>query len=451
MKILYINTYIPYPLNSGGNQAFFMMADYIRKHHDLSVLLYVHNSKEQEFIEELRKLWDNVTFYIYKDKGDTREMDETSFSLMSWKDRLTCILLNSIQKSFKRKIRRKSRKTYLKSLLSLINNDPAEAPLDFVRYNSTLYLNTEDLTPSFCDYVKNVSAQGFDIIQVEFYEYLPLVYMLPKDTKKVFVHHEIRFVRNENEYSYFTKKLSTDRLLLEKEKAEELHTLSYYDAIVTLTEIDKNILCQNHIPEEKIFVSPAITQTVEYVHKPFKPAKELIFIGSGNHFPNSDALLWFCQKVMTNLKSSNVALPVIHVTGKWHPVLASSLKKLCPSIHFTGIIEDLQTFLNGKISIVPIRIGSGMRMKILDSIFAAAPIITTSKGCEGLPMRNGENCLIADTAEDFAKAIARVLSDVGLQEKLALNAQNSKNNMINERELFEKRLSVYNSLTHKEF
>ncbi len=445
MKILYINTYIPYPLNSGGNQAFFMMADHVRKEHELSILLYIHNAKEKKYVKELQKLWDNVTFYLYEPKEEEKNTD-SSFRNMSKFDRLSCSVFDYFQHSMKRKLNRREHKYNIKLVSKNAKKGEHTTKLDFVRANSTLFMESDDLTPSFCDYVKGVAAKDFDIIQVEFYDYLPLVYLLPEKTKKVFVHHELRFVRNEIEYNLYLSPLPTDKLLLEKEKAEELGCLKDYDAIITLTDIDKNILIQNGIPSDKLFTSPAITQTVEYEHKAFIPAKELVFIGSGNHFPNADAMAWFCQEVLPLLQKSGMEIPKINITGDWKEPLATSLKKLCPNIHFAGLVRDLQAFLNGKISIVPLRIGSGMRMKILDSAFAAAPVITTSKGCEGLPMKNDENCLIADTAESFAQAIIRILSDVELQQRLATNAQNSKTNMLNEKDLFEKRLNVYKTL-----
>ena len=61
-------------------------------------------------------------------------------------------------------------------------------------------------------------------------------------------------------------------------------------------------------------------------------------------------------------------------------------------------------------------------------------------------MENGENCMIADSAEDFAQAISRVLSDVQLQERLATNAQNAKPEMLDERHLVELRKQVYDQL-----
>ena len=65
MKILFIIPYIPFPLNSGGNQAFFNMVDYLRHKMDVSILLQVQYASEAYDISKLKEIWDNVTFFVF--------------------------------------------------------------------------------------------------------------------------------------------------------------------------------------------------------------------------------------------------------------------------------------------------------------------------------------------------------------------------------------------------
>ena len=64
-KILFIIPYIPYPLDSGGNQAFFNMVEYLRHKMSVSVLLYPETGRRMQDVESLKKIWDNVDFFIY--------------------------------------------------------------------------------------------------------------------------------------------------------------------------------------------------------------------------------------------------------------------------------------------------------------------------------------------------------------------------------------------------
>lgn len=433
MKILYIVPYVPYPLNSGGNQAFFAITDRVRKHHDLSVLLYAHNGNDRANIDALKKLWNDVEFYVYDENEKKQEnSDEKPFANMSWRDRTSCRLFLSIAQSMYRKIGRRQYRYKNKQE-------------DMVRNRSTLFATSNDLNADFCRYVQETAAKGFDVIQIEFYEYLPLVHLLPKEVKKIFVHHEVRFVRNENELQLFNSQQPTDLILFQREKAFELSCLSAYDAIITLTETDKSILSQ-YLQPKKIFVSPAVINIASFEQKPFKPATELVFIGSGDHFPNADAMIWFSKEIVPVLQSRMEKIPQLNIVGMWRKDLKENILSIFPQANFTGYIEDLPSFLNGKISVVPVRIGSGMRIKILDTVFASAPLVTTTKGCEGLPMVSRENCLIADDPEGFADAIIEILTDKNLQERLSNNASQAKTGMLNKEELIEKRLSVYEQI-----
>ena len=118
-----------------------------------------------------------------------------------------------------------------------------------------------------------------------------------------------------------------------------------------------------------------------------------------------------------------------------------------PSLNFTGYIDDLGKFLNGKISVVPIRIGSGMRMKLLDSAIAASPVVTTSKGCEGLPFANGKNCLIADTPSEFADAVVKMIGNQGnIQEMFVQNAMEEIPSIVDANRQIQRRLELYNEI-----
>lgn len=440
MKLLYIVPYVPYPLNSGGNQAYFTLTDCVRKKHELSILLYAHNKEDLDNINALKILWKEVRFYVYDEnqkEKKSREDAEGLFANMTWQDRTSCRFFLSVAQSMRRKILRRQ--------IRYVSKQKCSTTEDLVRTRSTLFATNEDLNADFCKYVQKISAIGFDVIQIEFYEYLPLVYLLPPETKKVFVHHEIRFVRNENELQLFKQIKPTDLITFQREKAFEISCLSAYDAVITLTETDRKILGKLIMPS-KLFASPAVVATTLSRQLPFKPATELVFIGGGDHFPNADAMMWFCGEIIPVLKKTMTKMPRLNIVGQWRDEQKASIQALFPEASFTGYIDDLYAFINGKISIVPIRIGSGMRIKILDSVFALAPIVTTTKGCEGIPMVNRENCLIADEPKSFANAIMEMLYNVGLQKKLSTNALSTKNWMLNKEKLIEKRLSVYKSL-----
>ena len=452
MNILYIIPYIPFPLNSGGNQAFFNMVNEARKVHQVSLLLRIRNDKDRENAGQLQEVWPDARLYLLDEtatnaqaKTTAAEEDADLSGVTAWK----CRLFDSIRRSMERKIRRSTRRALMKKKAEAIAREDSVATNEilgsFVREHSVLYHGI-DGNEDFYEYVYQTSRQGFDLIQIEFYEYLPLVYLLPKDVKKVFVHHELHYVRVENEMNLFDRINQADRLKYQMDFQEELSALNQYDKIVTLTEVDRELLSV-HIPSDKLYVSPALTEACKATtQQEWQPARDLVFIGGGDHFPNADGVMWLATKVLPALRQTGTNAKV-YVVGKWDKVMQEQIHAFAPNIVFTGFVDNLMSFLCGKISVVPIRIGSGMRMKILDSINAGTPMVTTSKGCEGLPLRDGEHCFITDDATVFAQRIAQLMQNKDVQKKFVEAARSQMGGQMDGSELLRRRMALYESMT----
>lgn len=256
---------------------------------------------------------------------------------------------------------------------------------------------------------------------------------------------KLRFIRIKNEISLFDNVTAVNEILFNEIKDQELAMLKHYDKVIVLTDTDREIL-RKELDGIDIHVSPAITDAAKAREAmPFKQAHDLVFIGSGDHFPNADGVLWFCDKVVPFLNKMDFNGKV-YVVGKWNEETKKCAERLYPQIVFTGFVDDLTGFANGKISIVPIRIGSGMRMKILDAVAASAPIVTTSKGCEGLPFINMQDFVIADSPEDFAKAIVAMQKNPERQEEMANNAGKKMHGIMDTQELTERRMTFYREI-----
>lgn len=442
MKILFILPWVPYPLDSGGNQAFFNMLNTIRKEHSVSLVTYSHSSMEKKMAQELQSVWPDVDIECYSDHKSSIPANIR----LSKGDQRKCEFYSYIERSMQRKKARILRRYEMTQDADYSNNQPNTSTEftigGFVKENSTLYRNTTDLNPNFLDFIYKKSREGFDMVQVEFYEYLPLVYVLPENVRKVFVHHEIRFVRNENEISLFDHTTMMDNIKFNKQKDEELALLARYNDIIVLTEVDKTLLKQ-YLPSQNIYVSPALTNASSLIGKQgFTPANDLAFLGGGGHFPNADGMLWFAMEVFPLLKNMHFKGD-IYVAGKWGDAIQKIIHNYCPEIRFVGFVDDLYDFLNGKITIIPIRIGSGMRMKIMDAMAASSPMITTAKGCEGLPFANGTDCFIANDAKTFAESIIKIQSDKEQQRTMVENSSMKMKTLLDETKLLNTRLGFY--------
>lgn len=427
MKILILLPYIPYPLDNGGNNAVFYMIDHFRKEFDISILLDVTGNGYIPHIQKnklknanhLMEKWPEVTFYLYK--GEKARTIYNNFY---------CRTLRFLQESFARKHKRVQQKIEQKQSGSRIYN-----------FKPLLADQLSQFDEGLLSFIVQTANKGFDIIQVEMYEYLYLGYILPHNIKKIFIHHELRFIRIANELCLLKNNKLNTALLYEQNKMSEIAALNQFDKIITLSENDKEILSK-YIPEEKIIASPA-TILPNINHLKFKHCTDFVFVGSGKHMPNYEAIIWFAENIWPHYKKISDQETGIYIVGKWDKEQIQVLKSLVPEFIFTGYIENLSNFLNGKISIVPLRIGSGIRVKIIEATLAYSPVVSTKKGMEGIELENLHECIITDDPVVFAEYMFSLQKDEKLQREISENANKKIEKFYDFKRLFSIRKQMY--------
>lgn len=146
----------------------------------------------------------------------------------------------------------------------------------------------------------------------------------------------------------------------------------------------------------------------------------LLFVGTLDYFPNEDAILWFCDSVLPNIKAkAQVKFRVLIVGSRPRDVVRKLDNGhdilICPDV------ADLRVFYReSHISIAPIRAASGTRIKILEAMSEALPVVTTSLGAEGLQVEDRRELLIADSAVEFADYCLELMHSRELRTKLAI-------------------------------
>jgi len=148
----------------------------------------------------------------------------------------------------------------------------------------------------------------------------------------------------------------------------------------------------------------------------------LVFTGSMDWLPNLDAMRFFLRDVLPLLhrKAPNIRFDIV---GRNPGAELIELAGRLPGVHVAGRVPDVRPFIErAAVFVVPIRVGSGTRLKVFEAMAMERPIVSTTVGCEGLPVRHGEHLLIADDAADFADAVHRLLSEPVLASRLAANA-----------------------------
>ena len=374
MNITIITCVLPWKLQSGGAQAQFNMIDQLRKKHHITLIFPEDFQNKISAMKELQLIWPDVKLVAYP----------------IWRQLLyPRFVHDKAERAFRLTFTPDNERFKVQRVLMHYGVYPS---WDFVRFIK-----------------KIIRDEHTDIIQTEFYPCLRLAKYLPANIKKIFIHHELKFVKNERSLMVYrpTKK---EIEWMKELKKEELDDLNEFDHIVTLTQQDKDTLLQEGITKP-ISVSPAAVNTQSRPYKSWN--HKLSFVGSFLHQPNQEGIDWYMKEVIPLMRN----IPPLDIIGKgWTD------KYKTPHVTTIGYIEDLGKAIHGSIMIVPILSGSGMRMKILEAAAMSMPIVTTSIGVEGLKFKHRESCLVADTPHDFALAIEQLTDDAQLCQTLGEQA-----------------------------
>jgi len=144
----------------------------------------------------------------------------------------------------------------------------------------------------------------------------------------------------------------------------------------------------------------------------------LIFPGALTYSANLDAMQYFLAEVYPLIRKRCPQV-TLTITGGYDGVALNSLR-LDESVSLSGHVPDIHPLVGASWAcIVPLRIGGGTRLKILEAMALGTPVVATSKGAEGLDVTDGRNILLADGPEAFAEATLRLLGDPSLRASLA--------------------------------
>jgi glycosyltransferase involved in cell wall biosynthesis len=150
------------------------------------------------------------------------------------------------------------------------------------------------------------------------------------------------------------------------------------------------------------------------------PQAELVFVGSMDWLANIDAVTWFVREVLPLIRRQHPAIRLA-VVGRTPSQEILDLASADPGILVTGTVPDVRPYLWGaKISIVPLRIGGGTRLKIYESMAAGTAVVSTAIGAEGLEVRHPGSIRLAGTAAEFARECIDLLEHP--EERLRLAA-----------------------------
>jgi len=264
-----------------------------------------------------------------------------------------------------------------------------------------------------------LSENNFDIVQTEFSSMG--CYTLPNTIVKILDSHNVEY---DNFRRMWLKTSSPLRKLhyfdeYKKFYHEELENYKSQDALFVTSSRDKQILDAD-LPNLPKYVVPNGVDASYFAPSPQSPEPySMVFTGAMSYIPNSDAMLYFLDSIFP-LIQREIPEAKIYIVGSGPP--KELLRRATDKIVITNFVDDVRPYVyRSSIFVVPLRMGGGTRLKILEAMAMKKPIVTTSIGCEGIHVRHNESALIADDPETFAQYAVRLLRDAGLGRQLTTN------------------------------
>jgi len=196
-----------------------------------------------------------------------------------------------------------------------------------------------------------------------------------------------------------------------------------FDFHTTVSEDDKKTLLKI-CPQVRIAIIPngVDTEYFRATNDKMEP-NSLIYVGGMTWFPNYDAVMYFIREVLPLIRAEIPDIQ-LHCVGRQVDNKFYEMARDDVSLKIHGFVDDVRPLITAaSVFIVPLRIGGGTRLKIVDALSMGKAIVSTSVGCEGLEVTDGKEIAIADSSEKFAEKVVELLRDARLRNSLMNNAR----------------------------
>ena len=376
-RLLFITNLLPYPLDNGGKIKTYNTISILSEICEIDLLCFIEDKSDRQYIQDIQRLGVSVNCVLKKLRHT-----QTPF-LLCWE----------VLKSFITKYPYIVSKYASPEMSRIVASKLAQK-----RYH-TIYVD---------------HLQLFQFVPNDIYKKDIFVLLDQHNLEYEIVKRRMRVTKN------VFKKLF---LCLEYLKTVRYEKESCMRADLTLAITKRDLSLINRMTENRARcrIAPFYVKEINPVpHDNSFKKKTILFLGTMSWFPNEDAVIWFYHNVFKQYHLDTKGWSFL-IVGNSPGKAVLDLKS--DSVNVTGYVDNLRPYLNEPLlSVVPLRIGGGMRIKILDLFSFGIPVISTDIGCEGIPVSNREHILIANTPLEFKHSIDSIYDDTELRQSLVNNA-----------------------------
>jgi glycosyltransferase involved in cell wall biosynthesis len=402
MKILIISHFFSYPFLGGGGKRFQNIIKPLQERHDITWVTFIYNKEDEKVIEAFRNEWHKVEIITVPYPENQKKQNFSRLNKIKW-------LLN-----------------------------PLARP---VAFSLKMKETVERL----------IKTRSYDMVQFDYAQtgqYLP-----PSSPPSILVEHDIISLaqfRRARVIPGLKRKIFEYKNWLDLRRYE-YNIVKRFDKVVAMSGADKDRLLYA-VPGLDISVIPNGVDTGYYKCPENSLKPRLTFMAGIKHYANTDAAEYLIKNIWPPVKREYPELQLYFLGN--YPVEEEGDKDLSGKIKmsgitWTGLIQDTRPYLAGSIFVVPLRIASGTRLKILEAMSMGCAVISTSIGAEGILARPGEEILIADTAYDFTKCILKLLKDSVFRKEIGQKARALVENKYDWKDIVEIQERVYKELKRR--
>ena len=369
MNLLFLSRWYPYPPDNGSKIRVFNLIKQLSKHHEITLLSFAQETISEERATEMTAYCRSVRTVPRREFSPSRM--KALFGLLSTRPRSLF-------------------DTHSLAMQALVEEESRINPFDIIiasQIESTEYAFPAKETPRVFEEVE------LSVIYEQFAGQRSLVYKF--------------------RYGLTWWKLA--RFL-----ANMLHN---FEGCTVVSEQERDLVTRIDPEYDSVRVVPNGVDVERNTGKFGSPKlNTLIYSGALTYRANFDAMKFFLGDIFPLVKASCPEVS-LQITGRHDGVPVDRLS-LGNGARLTGYLDDIRPAIaQSWACVIPLRVGGGSRLKILEAMALGTPVISTLKGAEGLGVTHNQNILIADTPHEFAQAVLRLLRDKDLRARLSRNAR----------------------------
>ncbi len=370
-KLLFLAHLLPWPLEGGGQIKSYHFLKALAEDFDITLAAFIRSESERASAEPLRALCTGGIELVTLPRGKTRDLALAGRSLLT---------------------------------------------------RSSFLIGRDDCAPMHRAVSQLVSQKNFAALHVDHLQMASYVPAETRGAKIVLDQHNVehRIPQRLAE----TRKNPLIRAFLAAEWRQmrdfERGALRRADLTIAVSDEDRQVLQELAGTRSDTMVTvPIGVDTTYFGDVQWEPGgTQLLSIGTMYWPPNVDAALYFYREIFPKIRRQMPDANLCFVGPK--PTAEVLALASDPAVSVTGLVPDIRPWAQKcGAFIVPLRSGSGMRVKILNAMAMGVPIVSTTVGAEGIEVTDGEDILLADAPEAFAEAALRVLTDPVLARRLA--------------------------------